>query len=141
METFVPHLTKIQHLQFDKACNIGSDSIKAISRFCGKTLKTLRVRGCGSITSESCGWMAGGIGHNTPRLRKLKALDVASTQVDDKGFYFLCEGLNQLQYLDLGYCFRLTDRGVGNILSKKSFCNMWVLNMQGCKYRRRRPFV
>ena len=133
VETLSSHLPKIQHLQFDKT-PIGSDSIKAISKFCGKTLKTLRVRGCESITSESCGWMAGAIGHNTPRLRKLRALDVASTQVDDRGLSFLCEGLNQLQCLDLGHCIRLTDRGFGNILAKKSFCNMRVLNLRGCKW-------
>ena len=120
-------------MQFDNT-NIGSDSIRAVAKFCGSTLRTLRVRECSSITSESCGWMAGAIGHNTPRLRKLQALDIASTQVDDRGLAFLSKGLPRLKYLDLGYCVRLSDRGVGDIISKGgslSYTN--ILNMRGCK--------
>ena len=132
VETFVPHLSSIQHLQFDNT-NIGSDSIRAVAKFCGSTLRTLRVRECSSITSESCGWMAGAIGHNTPRLRKLQALDIASTQVDDRGLAFLSKGLPRLKYLDLGYCVRLSDRGVGNMISKGSLSYTNILNMRGCK--------
>lgn len=119
-------------MQFDET-NIGSDSIRAVAKFCGTTLRTLRVRGC-PITSESCGWMAGAIGHNTPRLRKLQALDVASTKVDDRGLSFL-QGLPRLKYLDLSHGVRLTDRGVGNIISKGSLSHMNILNMRGCKLK------
>ena len=115
-------------MQFDNT-NIGSDSIRAVAKFCGSTLRTLRVRECSSITSESCGWMAG-----APRLRKLQALDIASTQVDDRGLTFLSKGLPRLKYLDLSYCVRLSDRGVGDIISKGgslSYTN--ILNMRGCK--------
>ena len=78
--------------------------------------------------------MAGAIGHNTPRLRKLQALDVASTKVDDRALSFL-QGLPRLKYLDLSHCVRLTDRGVGNIISKGSLSHMNILNMRGCKLK------
>jgi Ran GTPase-activating protein (RanGAP) involved in mRNA processing and transport len=128
----VPHLTSIQYIQFNNTCTT-SDSIKAIAKFCGNTLKSLRVRGCNGITSESCGWMAGAIGHNTPRLRKLQALDAGGTQVDDRGLAYLCKGLTQLQYLDLEHCI-LTDQGVAKILSRGSFCHMRVLNLRGVDF-------
>lgn len=131
VETIVPHLSSINYFQFD-ATNTGSDAVKAISKFCWKTLTSLRMRGCNSVTSESCGWMAGAIGHNTPRLRKLKALDVSATQTDDRGLAFLSQGLSQLEYLSLEYCVRLTDRGVESVVTNASFSQMKVLNMRGC---------
>lgn len=130
VETFAPHLSSIQYLQFD-GTNTGSNAIRAVAKFCRNTLRSLRVRECSGITSESCAWMAGAIGHNTPRLRKLKALDVSGTQVDDRGLAFLSKGLHSLQYLDLQDCFRLTDRGVAKIISEKPFCRMKALNFRG----------
>ena len=131
VEAFLPHLHKIQHLQFE-SLHIGADSVRAIVKFCGKTLKSLRVHGCQSITSESCGWMVGAIGYNSPRLQRLKALDVSMTQVDDRGFSFLSKGFARLEYLDLGCCKQLTNDIQKNI-HDGSFCHMTVLNMRGCK--------
>ena len=134
VETVCGHLSSIRYLQFD-GTRIGSNAIKSISKFCGRTLISLRVRGCHNISSESCGWIAGAIGHNTPRLKKLKALDLSGTNVDDRGLEFLSKGL--IQYLDLERCGRLTDRGVGRIVSASSFSYMKVLNLRGCRFMRR----
>lgn len=132
VEAFLPHLHRVQYIQFE-GIEIGADSIRAIAKFCGETLKSLRVKGCRSITSESCGWMAGAIGHNSPRLRKLRALDVSSTKVDDRGFSFLSKGFSLLEYIDLGGCTNLTNKCLQKHMNHGSFNFMQVLNMRGCK--------
>lgn len=75
------------------------------------------------------------IGHNSQRLRRLKALDVSLTNVDDRGLCFLTSGLGQLEYLDLGNCTQLsfTGKGIQESLRNGSFRSMLVLNLRGCK--------
>ena len=92
VEALLPHLCNLRHLQFN-GVNIGSVAARVIARFCANTLKTLRVSGCRLFTSESCGWLSGLIGHNSPRLHRLKALDVSSTNIDDRGMSFIAKVL------------------------------------------------
>ena len=134
VEALLPHLCNLRHLQFN-GVNIGSVAARVIARFCANTLKTLRVSGCRLFTSESCGWLSGLIGHNSPRLHRLKALDVSSTNIDDRGMSFIAKGLGQLEYLDVGNCTPLTliGKGVEQSLRGGSFTAMRVLNLCGCK--------
>lgn len=83
----------------------------------------------------STGWLAGIIGHNSPRLHRLRALDVSSTEVDNRGLAMLSKGLGQLECLDLGNCPQLTfvGKGIQENLRSGSFCSMLVLNLQGCR--------
>ena len=136
LETILPHLTRIEHLQFDGVTNVGSVATRAIAMFCHETLKSLRVSGCQLFTSESCGWLGGIIGHNSSRLRHLKALDVSSTKVDNRGFAFLSKGLPQLESLDMAHCTTLTSRVIKESLrdSDGAFSSMVMLNLRGCKH-------
>ena len=133
-EPFCSRLDGIVHLDLSGCTGIGDASIRAVARFCGsRTLVGLSLGGCSGITHEACGWMAGAIGHGSPRLRKLQSADLSGCpNVDDRGLRFLARGCGDtLAYLSLALCGQITDRGVRHLA--KGCPRLKVLNLRGCR--------
>ncbi|KAL7553503.1 hypothetical protein ACHAWF_016778 [Thalassiosira exigua] len=135
VEGVLPHLSNVRHLQFDRV-DVTSASARSVARFCHRTLRSLRLSGCPRVTSESLGWLAGGVGHDSPKLRRLRALDISgATRADDRGLAFLTRGLGKLERLDLSGCPLITfaARNVREDLGRGSFRSMTALNLRGCR--------
>lgn len=131
-EAFCARLDGLIHLDLSRCTTIGDSSVRAATRFCGqRTLVSLKLMGCASITSEACGWMAGVIGHHSPRLRRIQSLDLSCcNQIDDRGLQFLAKGCKTLRYLNLSFCPQLTSKGLCHL--SKGCSLLKVLSLRGC---------
>lgn len=75
-----------------------------------------------------------GLSDSKSRLRNLKTLKVAGTDISDVALRYITQGLPSLIHLDLSSCQRITDAGVAQIGTCPSAINTLVeLNLSSCR--------
>lgn len=75
-----------------------------------------------------------GLTDSKSRLRGLKRLYIAGTDISDVALRYITQGLQQLLHLDLSSCQRVTDAGIAQIGTCLNAINTLVeLNLSGCR--------
>lgn len=75
-----------------------------------------------------------GLTDSKSRLRGLKRLNIAGTDISDVALRYITQGLQQLVHLDLSSCQRVTDAGIAQIGTCQNAINTLVeLNLSGCR--------
>lgn len=67
------------------------------------------------------------------RLRNLRVLKVAGTDISDVALHYITQGLPYLVQLDLSSCQRITDVGVAQIACGSAVKNLYELDLSSCK--------
>lgn len=75
-----------------------------------------------------------GLTDSKTRLRDLKTLRIAGTDVSDVALRYITQSLPHLIHLDVSSCQRITDAGVAQIgTSPTAIANLVELNLSGCR--------
>ncbi|KAF7152703.1 hypothetical protein RHSIM_Rhsim01G0030500 [Rhododendron simsii] len=69
--------------------------------------------------------------HSDHSVVNLKTLNAWGTQINDKGMTMIGNGCQNLQYLDIGYCHEVTEKGVMEVVRNCS--KLRDINLIGCK--------
>ncbi|KAE9462601.1 hypothetical protein C3L33_05514, partial [Rhododendron williamsianum] len=152
IDTFSPdHLHKnyrLRHLDISDNMWMNDTTLKNFGQVC-PNLQFLNVCRCRQLTNFGIGEVLRGC----PEIRQLninclevsdifgrysdhsvvnlKTLNAWGTQINDKGMAMIGNGCQNLQYLDIGYCHEVTEKGVMEVVRNCS--RLRDINLIGCK--------
>jgi EIN3-binding F-box protein len=117
---------KVRKIEIVHCAKIGNPSVWAITRACGRKLKSLIIKHCKLVTDH-------GIGMIGTRCPKLINLDLGGTRIGDAGVEKIVDArLFYLEELSLRKCTEITDASLAAIANAPFLMSLERVGLSGC---------
>ena len=139
LEVLVTNTSGLRVLHLNKCPLVNSRLMGLVARSSCKTLRELYVQACPQFKEDPLLNMCGCIGINSPKLSRLRVLDLLDCPIVDHGLSAVAECCKQLRFLNLGNCGAITD---ASILAIANHCiQLEVLNVFSCRLLTQRSII
>ena len=121
----------LRSLNVSRCERLTNTSMRFLAEGSAATLASLDLSWCSQIHEESCGWLAGTLGHSSHPCGALMSLNLEGCKkLRDLGLTALGKGCRSLQFVNVCGCALITDLGVAGLANGCRFLR--VINLRDC---------
>jgi hypothetical protein len=130
LEIMLSHIQYLKIVKLNHCPLLDAACMSLLAKYAGPTIKELYVSHCKLFRLDPLLALSGSIGFGAGGLKALRALDLGSCPVEDRGLVAIAHGCRRLRFVNLEDCRDITDVGV--IALAKGNEKLQILNLSGC---------
>jgi hypothetical protein len=112
-KTLSIRLLSVRKLQLRGCVNLTNMSCRTIAEACSSTITSIDLSECPLVDHRGVQWFGGTVGSTGMPCKLLQYISVArSVKFGDDGLKSLAVGCKALRFINLGWCGKVTDKGV-----------------------------
>lgn len=130
LEMLLANTVKLKRINVSNCPYVDGACMNLLAKLAGSTCIDLKAMQCPQFKTDPILWLSGAIGSNTPKLSKLKALDLSECPLQDDGLIAVSTCCKLLRYLNLSNCSDVTDKSLVNVIAASK--HLELLNVNCC---------